>query len=80
MGQGPPCLGGEEGRVPTGLAGPWPSWGAGGPPKVHGPSWGGTQEIAAIMCFLGLALKARLRAKLCHARISVGLEFVKAQL
>ena len=35
MGQGPPCLGGEEGRVPTGLAGPWPSWGAGGPPGVQ---------------------------------------------
>ena len=36
MGQGPPCLGGEEGRVPTGLAGPWPSGGAGGPPGVGG--------------------------------------------
>ena len=47
---------------------------------MHGPSWGGTQEIVAIMCFLGLALKARLRAKLCHARISVGLEFVSSAL
>ena len=36
MGQGPPCLGGEEWRVPTGLAGPWPSKGAGGPPGVGG--------------------------------------------
>lgn len=36
MGQGPPCLGGEEGWAPAGLAGPRPSWGAGGPPGVGG--------------------------------------------
>ena len=55
MGQGRPFSGGEDGWAPAGLASPWPSWGAGGPP-------GGGVKLPFVT--EGLLLEGAFRAQL----------------